>query len=145
MARPPQQPAYPPRIVTGVIVTCVICVFGMLQFSSAESAYQHQTHDPYMIEAQLTRFAPLASAVSQNATLGYLTDAQAGTTADSVLFTSTMYALAPRLVERGVTHDLVVGNFTRPLDFAAVGQSNGLHLQQDFGNGVVLFRKESRP
>jgi hypothetical protein len=37
---------------------------------------------------------------------------------------------------------LVLGNFTRPADFAAAGRSQGLRQQQDFGNGVVLFRRD---
>jgi hypothetical protein len=52
------------------------------------------------------------------------------------------YVLAPRLIEKGATDDRVIGNFTRPADFAALGQSYRLRLERDFGNGVVLFRKE---
>jgi len=62
--------------------------------------------------------------------------------ADTSMLLSAQYVLAPRLVARGAAQEWVVGNFTRPGDFAAVGRSRGLRLEQDFGNGVVLFRKE---
>jgi hypothetical protein len=136
---------YPPRTVAGVAAMCLLSIWGALQYYSAEAAYQRENRDPYMIAEQMTRFAPLAAVVPAGAVLGYLTDAEPGSVADSTLFTSATYALAPRLVERGVAHDFVLGNFTRPSDFAAIGRSSGLRLEQDFGNGVVLFKKEHQP
>ena len=133
------------RIVCGLIAAGLICLWGSLEYSSAESAYQHQNHDPYLVADQFPRFAALASAVPQNEVLGYLSDAQPGSVADGTLFTSATYVLAPRLVDRSVAHNYVLGNFTRPADFAALGRGSGLRLQQDFGNGVVLFRKERQP
>jgi hypothetical protein len=135
----------PMRMTAGIMAACLICLWGALEYSSAESAYQHQNHDPYLIADQATRFAPFESSVPPNAILGYLSDAAAGSVADSTMFTSATYTLAPRLVERGVRHEYVLGNFTRPADFAALGRGNGLRLQQDFGNGVVLFRKDPKP
>ena len=133
------------RIVCGLVAAGLICLWGAVEYSAAESAYQHQNHDPYLVADQFPRFAALASAVPKDEVLGYLSDAQEGSVADGVLFTSATYVLAPRLVERSVAHDYVLGNFTRPADFAAVGRGVGLRLQQDFGNGVVLFRKDHQP
>ena len=133
------------RRTAGILAACLICVWGALQYSSGESEYQHQNHDPYLIADQATRFEAFESAVPRNAILGYLSDAIAGSVADSTMFTSATYTLAPRLVERGVQREYVLGNFTRPADFAALGRASGLRLQQDFGNGVVLFRKDPRP
>jgi hypothetical protein len=50
--------------------------------------------------------------------------------------------LAPRLLEKTTNHQQVLGNFTRPADFAAIGRQYGLSLQHDFGNGVVLYRRD---
>src|SRR6476646_8324043 len=94
--------ATPVRITAGVIVACLVCVLGALQNSTAETDYQHQNHDPYMVADQATRFAAFDSSVPRNAILGYLSDAAAGSVADSTMFTSATYTLAPRLVERGV-------------------------------------------
>ena len=76
--------------------------------------------------------------------MGYLTDAPEGSVADSALLTGAQYVLAPRLLARGTDGEWVLGNFTRPADFAAFGRSHGLVLQQDFGNGAVLFRRGAR-
>ena len=38
--------------------------------------------------------------------------------------------------------DWAVGNFTKPMDFAAAGDARGYALAADLGNGVVLFRRE---
>lgn len=94
-----------------------------------------------MIAAQLTRFEALRAAVPEGATLGYVTDAEPGSTLENVLLHSAAYALAPHLLDANPNHDWVIGNFTQPRDFAAIGQSKGLQLQKDFGNGVVLYRR----
>ena len=54
------------------------------------------------------------------------------------------YVLPPRLVVRGAGREWVLGNFTRPADFAAFGRSRGLELQRHFGTGVVLFRGDPK-
>ena len=90
----------------------------------------------------ITAATLLLAAVPAGAEMGYLTDAAPGSVADTSMLLSAQYVLAPRLVARGAAHEWVVGNFTRPGDFAAIGRNNGVRLVQDFGNGVVLFRKE---
>ena len=134
------SPHYPPAVMAGAVILPLLCVWGAWESYGAESAYQQQYRDPYLIAAQSTRFAPFVPSVPDNAELGYLTDLAPGVT-DWAMFLGAQYALAPRLLERGVAHPWVLGNFTRPADFAAFGQAHGLKLQQDFGNGVVLFRK----
>jgi len=145
MGRAPERAPYPFSAIAGVAVAVVLCVAGSLQHYQFESAYQQQNADPYQLAAQFVRLAPVRSAVPESAVLGYLTDAQPGSIVDSALLGSAEYVLAPRLVGRDTTHDWVLGNFTRPADFAAIGRNAGLRLQQDFGNGVVLFRREGRP
>jgi len=145
MARDREQVRYPARIVAGVAAAILFCLWGAFQSYGLESAYQRQSPDPYQISAQFVRFAPVLSAVPENAVLGYVTDAEPGSTVDSALLLSAEYVLAPRLMTRGTNHDWVLGNFTRPADFAAFGKSRGLRLQQDCGNGVELYRKEPQP
>jgi hypothetical protein len=132
---------FPMRTSAGITLAALICLYGSLQFYSSESAYQRQNQDPYMISAQESRFAAIRSAVPDGAVVGYLTDADPGSTLDGVLLHSAAYALAPRLLDRGLNHEWVVGNFTQPRDFDALARGNGLQLQQDFGNGVILFRR----
>lgn len=145
MARNREQVRYPARIVAGVAAAVVVCLWGAFESYGSESAYQKQSADPYQISAQFVRLGPVLSTVPENAVLGYVTDAEAGSVTDSALLASAEYVLAPRLVTRGTNHDWVLGNFTRPADFASFGKSLGLRLQQDCGNGVVLYRKDPEP
>lgn len=111
-------------------------------FFESENARNKAQRDPYMAGAQDARFAALAEAVPQDAELGYLSDAEAGSVLAQTLLYGAQYALAPRLVRDGAGPLWTLGNFTRPLDYAAFGAPHGLKVERDFGNGVVLFRKE---
>lgn len=133
---------YPWAVTASIAAVSLLCLWGSFASFESESSYQQQYRDPYMISMQFTRFEPLLPAVPERAEIGYLTDAQPGSVTESAMFLGAQYVLAPRLVEKGASHEWVLGNFTRPGDFDAVGRSHGLRLQQDFGNGVVLFRKE---
>ena len=131
---------YSSAAIAGVAISIAICLCGAFLLYGLESdPQQHQ--DPYLISDQFGRLGPVLSKVPKDAVLGYLTDAQTGSVLDSALMGGAQYVLAPRLIERGATHDWILGNFTQPANFAAVGQNFGLRLEQDFGNGVVLFRR----
>ena len=130
-------------VLAGVAATAALCLWGALETYGFERAYQQQNRDPYMVEAQFARLAGIAATVPENAVMGYLTDAQDGSAGASAMLAGAQYVLAPRLLARGTGHEWVLGNFTRPGDFAAVGRSHGLELQQDFGNGAVLYRHEA--
>jgi len=106
-----------------------------------EIAQQRGNQDPYMISAQAARLGGFADAIRSIAVVGYTSDAAAGSIVDTAMFLGAQYALAPRLLDKAGKHEWVLGNFTRPGDFASVGRSNGLQLQHDFGNGVVLFQR----
>ena len=133
---------YPLAVIAGVVLLSLLCLWGSFESYGFEAVYQRQNSDPYLVGQQFVRLEALLSAVPERAELGNLTDASPGSTTDSAMFLGAQYVLAPRLLEKGAAHDLVIGNFTRPDDFAALGQRYGLRLQRDFGNGVVLFGKE---
>lgn len=134
------QARYSSPAVAGIAISALLCLCGAFLVYGFESDPQQQ-QDPYLISEQFIRLGPVSSTVPRDAVLGYLTDAQTGSVLDSALMGGAQYVLAPRLIERGAGHDWVLGNFTRPADFAAVAQNYGLRLEQDFGNGVVLFRR----
>lgn len=144
MSRVPQRVHSPVAAAVGLAAAAVLCLWGTLETYVFETAYQQQNRDPYRIAAQFDRLAPVATAVPENAILGYLTDVPQGSVTESAMLIGAQYVLAPRLVVRGAERDWVLGNFTRPADFAAFGRSRGLELQRDFGNGVVLFRGDPK-
>jgi hypothetical protein len=132
---------YSNAAVGGIAAALLLCVWGVLGQYKLESAYQQQNRDPYLVLEQAARFAALAQALPQGAELGYLTDTQPDSVEATSMLLGAQYALAPRLLSKDGVHEWVLGNFTRPADFAALGQRNGLQMQQDFGNGVILFRR----
>lgn len=75
--------------------------------------------------------------VPADAVLGYVTDGEA-----SAAIKVAQYSLAPRLLDAGANHSLVLGEFSRPEEYARLSQPLGLRVERDFGNGVVLFRNE---
>jgi hypothetical protein len=131
---------YSSAAIVGVAISTIICLCGAFLLYGFESDPQQQ-QDPYLISEQFTRLGPVLSKVPRDAVLGYLSDAQTRSVLDSALMGGAQYVLAPRLIERGAAHDWILGNFTQPANFAAVAQNFGLRLEQDFGNGVVLFRR----
>jgi hypothetical protein len=128
--------------IAGVVAACLLCIWGAAQHYRFESAYQQQNRDRFLIAEQFTRFASLLRAVPEQTELGYLTDVPPGSAEDGALLLSAQYVLAPRLLAKTGSHEWVLGNFTHPGDFVGIGRNNGLRLQQDFGNGVVLYRRE---
>jgi hypothetical protein len=136
-----KRASYPGRVIGGVTGAILLCLWGAFAFYDSEEALQLQSDDPYLVSAQKARFAGMLAVVPENAVLGYLTDEAPGSLAESTMFLTAQYTLAPRLLDRGAAPEWVLGNFRRRADFAAIGQAHSLLLQQDFGDGVVLYRR----
>jgi hypothetical protein len=140
---------YPFATKAGILVAAVLALWGVLGYFGSEGSYQEQYRDPFQIAAQSARLEGFRDAVAADAVLGYLTDAAPGSVVSDSMFLAAQYALAPRLVaketnDKKTNYQQVLGNFTRPADFAALGRQYGLNLERDFGNGVVLYRGDSR-
>jgi hypothetical protein len=129
-----------------VLASAVLSLWGAFSYFGFESAEQRQSQnrDPYLIAANLERFSGFRQAIPERAVLGYLTDAEPGSTVATAIFSSAQYAVAPRLLHAGTTQEWVLGNFTKPTDYQAIGTQHGLRLEHDFGSGVVLYRKLRR-
>ncbi len=76
-----------------------------------------------------------------SAVVGYLTDLEPKDRSAPIIFRTAQYTLAPRLLQPGTAQEWVIGNFSKALDFRAIGAGKGLQLVQDYGNGVVLYRR----
>jgi hypothetical protein len=76
--------------------------------------------------------------------VGYLSDLPLADAPGQAAYFGVAMALAPRLVVRDADGPAwVLGNFSRPQDFAAA-EAAGLELVRDLGNGVILFRRCGR-
>jgi len=132
-------------VMTAVFVAAALSLWGAVQYQRAESVFQRTSPDPFRIADQEARFAKFRAAVPVDATLGYLTDVVPEDSRAAPMFLAAQYDLAPRLLQKSTAYDLVLGNFMRPADFAALGRQHGLRIERNFGNSVVLFRREAHP
>jgi hypothetical protein len=135
-------PAYPSRVKNALIAAVLLAAWGAVENFQLENA--NTQHDPYMVNIQPDRLAGVIQAVPRSAIVGYVADMNDGSTAALAMFNSARYALAPRLLVEGTDRDWVLGNFTKPADYAAIGREHGLEFVRDFGNGAVLYRKAAK-
>ena len=125
-----------------LIAAALIAVWGAVDSFQFESTAN--LRDPYMVNAQADRLAGVIQAIPRAAVVGYLSDVHDGSTIALAMFNSARYTLAPRLLVEGTDRDLVLGDFAKPADFAAIGRDHGLEVARDFGNGVVLFKRAAK-
>jgi hypothetical protein len=118
-------------------------MWGVVEYFGFETAYQRQSRDPYQVAAQAARLEGVAALVPEDAILGYVTDMEMENLSARVMFNSTQYTLAPRILRQDTNAVRVLGNFARPADFGDLGRRQGLSIERDFRNGIVLFRRES--
>ena len=143
-ARAAETRSYPVRVKAGIALAALLCLWGTFEYYSSETSYVQQYRDPYRVADQFTRLDGIRAAVPADAILGYVNDLEFGNVTADAMFQSAQYVLAPRILRKGPENDVVLGNFTRPADFAAFGRERGLRMERDFGNGVVLYRREKR-
>jgi len=129
-------------VKAALIAAALIAVWGAVDSFQFESTAN--LRDPYMVNAQADRLAGVIQAIPRAAVVGYLSDVHDGSTIALAMFNSARYTLAPRLLVEGTDRDLVLGDFAKPADFAAIGRDHGLEVARDFGNGVVLFKRAAK-
>ena len=144
------MPSSPPpvslRSVAGIAAVVLLALAGALDYYQSLSATS-ASGDRFQIAAQVERFRGLAAALPSNAVAGYISDVPLSDATGQVLFGAARYALAPVLLtdpDSGSRPEWVVGNFVRPADPVRVAAEHGLRVVTDFGNGVVLFRRDAR-
>ncbi len=131
------------RTKLSVAAAAVLSLWGVIEYYGFEGVF-HTHRDFYQIVAQFVRFEGVRASTPEDALLGYITGEEPGSVLASAMFNAAQYNLAPRLLEKDKALDWTVGNFARPVDFAAVGRRYGLRIERDLGNGVILYRKEQR-
>lgn len=138
---------YPLGVAAAAIAAAAIAMFSAMTLYSVARAMNETSKDPFHVQMAAEQFAPVLSRIPANAVLGYVSDLELNTDAGKAAFFATQYAIAPRILvdaSKGERFDYVLGNWGLAQDYAAAGQSRGLTLVEDFGNGIVLYRKGSR-
>jgi len=127
------------------IVIAALALLGVLNFYTETASMSGAGADVYKIGDQQWRFQQISAAVPPHGAIGYVTD-QRGSQAQAMLL-GAQYVLAPRALMELSRHPdspWVIGNFSRQIDYAEFGQKRGLVEIEDFGAGVVLFRKAAQ-
>lgn len=145
-----KQQTPPPSASIGALATValvtLLALFGALNYYGFLGEYSSAHTDPYEIGAQQSRFEQALAAVPPGARLGYLSDLPAGDQ-ETAAFNIARYVIAPRLlVETGgaATTEWVIGDFTGVGSPASIGAAHNLRLVKEYGNGLVLYRRNSR-
>jgi hypothetical protein len=134
-------------VTAAALAVGVLGVFAALTSYQVSSGYSAQFKDAYGGGVAQARFAPLLERVPAAAELAYLTDLDPSQAAYAPAFLAAQYAVAPRVLHLNDPQALpewAVGNFTKPLDFAAAGAAQGYAMIADLGNGVVLYHRTAR-
>jgi hypothetical protein len=144
---PEEAPAYPMRVMIPAVAVAVLVVAASFNLYGGSKNYQKANRDAYGVAAQVERFRPAAEVLPPASAIGYLSDIPTAETAGRAAFLSAQYALAPRLlvaVDSAPLPERAIGNFSKPVDYAAGGRMFGFAVERDMGNGVVLYKRAGR-
>jgi len=89
------------------------------------------------------RLRPAGAVLPRHGVVGYLSDEDSYTTPGMRRYYLTQYALAPLVVSRSTRKEFVLGNFREPSKAAELARQNGLSLERDFGDGLMIFRRKA--
>ena len=90
------------------------------------------------------KFQTLRQVLSQRGIVGYISDDTADDYTSTARIYVARYALSPVILVRSLDYPLVIGNFHKPYPDLAIYRKQGLIPLKDYGNGVVLFKREFR-
>jgi len=131
---------YPPKTIAGLALVALLSLYGTIEFYSEQLERNRTLKDPYHIAIQVERLERVRRELPPNTPLGYVSDIQP----DSATILATQFAVAPLLLVGSAPHEWVLGNFSKPQDYAEFGRAHGLMLVKEFANGVVLYRQLHR-
>lgn len=129
------------KYAAGVVAVAASLYASMNSYRIASELHAQST-DPYGVAAAVDRFATVRGMLPPRGTVGYISDLPERV--GGTVRMAASYALLPRLVapvENGSSYEWAVGNFSRPLDYAAAGAQFGYTMAADTGSGVILYRK----
>lgn len=131
---------YPLKTIAALVLVALLSLYGTIEFYGEQLERNRTLKDPYHIAIQLERLEPVRRELPPNTLLGYISDIQP----DSATILTTQFAVAPMLLVGNAPHEWVLGNFSKPQNYAEFGRVHGLVLVKEFANGVVLYRQSHR-
>jgi hypothetical protein len=122
------------------IIVCALSVnvYGLFQsIVFPEKIRQH-------ISGYLSRFSAVQPLLPGRGVVGYISDDLENEDHSMPRKYVAEYALLPVILVRSIDYPLIVGNFRNPVPDLEAYRKQGLVPVRDFGNGVVLFKREHR-
>jgi hypothetical protein len=137
----------PVKVAAAFAVVCVMCLSSLLGFYQVSNEFAANMRDPFEVNVMTQGLSGAAAMIPAGEKVGYFAQVSIQDGPGMLAFASARYVLAPRLLydaTNGASPGWVIGNFSEKSDFAEEGQRRGLSMVKDFGNGIVLYRKEGR-
>jgi hypothetical protein len=136
------MPAWTQRLVLAVCLAIALLALSNIPKFWRDSASLTQPADPWGIAARHDRFAAMSAKLGPVKTLGFITAAADPATSEA-LYYDAAYELAPRfvLLNPNPPSEFIAGSFSMPVNPQFIAQANGIQVVEDFGGGVVLFRR----
>ncbi len=132
------------RHVLGMVFLSLLILVSAVDFAlhwNRHNVWQEirPTTIPELMEHRLAR---LRQHLPARGAVGYIGDESRWDYA-ATFKVAAQYVLAPLVVEDGPRHELIVGNFFDRPDPVEVARRHDLVILQDFGDGVILFKRVS--
>ena len=125
------------------IIAIIICalsvnIYGLFEdIVFPEKIQQH-------ISGYLNRFISVQPFLPRRGVVGYISDDLDNAEHSMPRKYLAEYSLLPVMLVRSMDYPLIVGNFRNPAPDLEVYRKQGLIPIRDFGNGIVIFKRESR-
>lgn len=134
--------AWSHALVAGACLAIALLSLGNIPQFWSGSASLAQPSDPSGIAARHDRFAAMSAKLGTVKSLGFITT-EADAATREALYYDAAYELAPRfvLLNSNQPSEFIAGSFSAPVDPRLIAQGNGILVVEDFGGGVVLFRR----
>jgi hypothetical protein len=128
-------------VVAACLAIALLSLWSTQQFWR-KSASLTQPAEPWGIAARHAGFAAMSAKLGKVKTLGFITAGPDPATTEA-LYYDAAYELAPRfvLLDDNAPNQFVAGSFSTPVNPALIALTNHIQLVEDFGGGVVLFRR----
>ncbi len=147
--------ASPYRRKAGLLILVILAGYSVFSLLAQSVRIYNGLPEKDPVTIHETRIAQLLPLLPASGAVGYVTTVEndrifaAERTFTNVEFLAqyvlTQYTLAPRIVRNRPDLPLVVGNFIDGPPAPGFLEKNGLVPLKDFGDGLVLYRREPKP
>jgi hypothetical protein len=130
------------RVKVAVVLLCVSAVVYAVEICRRAHILEKRAPDAITLEEM--RLSEVKKKLVTYGTVGYIADDSEGVEKDVAWrrFATTQYSLAPVLLDRSIEHELILGVFEDSNKIPTVANASGLLVVEQFGKGVVLFKKK---